>query len=154
MLNYSFTQTDCIIQHDVPIENCLIHTKGTDYEIWGNKATQLENILKRQKATDGHCTTRASLTWVSIHVQVLSTSEGKSEAGGNSPGRPLASDHLRRLFPEPFWVSIIDVDQSLLILPSKRAADCHICQRAKVKKILDCSHSRPVNNADVNRESC
>lgn len=72
--------------------------------------------------------TTVSLTRVSIHVQVLSTSEGKSEAGRNSAGSPLASDHLRWLFPEPLWVSVIDVDQSLLILSSKRTADGYICQ--------------------------
>lgn len=139
-----------MIHNNIPIENCLIDTKGANDEIWGNEATQLENTLKRQKVTDGHCTIPASLTGVSIHVQVLSTSEGKSEAGGNIPGSPLASDHLRWFFPEPSWVSIIDVDQSLLVLPSKRTADSHVCRG---RKILDCSHSSPVVNAEVNRES-
>lgn len=43
----------------------------------------------------------APLTGVAVHVQVLRTSEGKSEAGRDSPSSPLAPDHLRWLFTEP-----------------------------------------------------
>lgn len=82
----------------------------------------------------------APLTWVSVHVQVLGTSEGESEAGRNSPGGPLARDHLRRLFPESSRVSIEDVDQSLPVLPSKRTANSHVWQRARSSRgVLDFS---------------
>lgn len=73
----------------------------------------------------------ASLTWVSVQIQVFGASEGKSKAGRNLPGRPLASDHLRRLLPEPIGVSVVDVDQALLVLSPERTADGHICQTAK-----------------------
>lgn len=73
------------------------------------------------------------LTWVSIHVQVLSTSEGKSKAGRETPNSPLPLDHLRRLFAEPLRVSIVDIDQSLLLLPAKWTADRHICSEEEVK---------------------
>lgn len=75
----------------------------------------------------------ASLTWVSVHVQVFGASEGESKAGGNLPGSPLASDHLRRLLPEPIGVSVVDVDQTLLVLSPERTADGHICQTAERK---------------------
>lgn len=78
-------------------------------------------------------TVSASLTWVSIHVQVFAASEGESEAGRNRPSSPLASDHLRRLLPEPIGVSVVDVDQAQLVLSPERTADGHICQTAKQK---------------------
>lgn len=72
-----------------------------------------------------------SLTWVPVHVQVFGTSEGKSKAGRDRPSSPLASDHLRRLLPEPVGVPVVDVDQSLLVLSPERTADGHICETVK-----------------------
>lgn len=70
-----------------------------------------------------------SVTWVSILVQVLSASEGKPKTGRKCPGSPLAHDHLGWLFLQTFRVSIIDVDQSLLVLSSKRTAYSHVFQK-------------------------
>lgn len=72
-----------------------------------------------------------SRTRVSVHVQVFGTSEGEAKAGGNLPSSPLASDHLGRLLPEPVGVSVVNVDQALLVLSPERTADGHICQTAK-----------------------
>lgn len=69
-----------------------------------------------------------SLTWVPVPVQVFGTSQGKSKAGRDRPSGPLARDHLGRLLPEPVGVSVVDVDQSLLVLSPERTADGHICE--------------------------
>lgn len=73
------------------------------------------------------------LTRVSIQVQVRRASEGKPKAGGDTPRSPLARDHLRRLFAEPLRVSVVDVDQPLLPLPSEWTADGYICPEEEAK---------------------
>lgn len=89
-------------------------------------------------------TSAASLTGVSVHVQVPRTSEGKPKAGRDAPSGPLAPDHLRGLFAEPFRASVVDVHQPTLLLPSERTADRHICSEREVKSKTLLGESHPV----------
>lgn len=109
-----------------------------------------EELLRwRPEAPNSHSRFSLPLTWVSVHVQVLGASEGKSKAGRNLASSPLASDHLRRLLPEPIGVPVVDVDQALLVLSPEWTADGNICQTAKqkMKKKVLLALSLAYNNA-------
>lgn len=103
-----------------------------------------------------------SLTWVTIHVQVFSPSEGKSKTCGHSAWSPLASYDLRGRVPEPTSKSIVDENQSLLVISTEWTADGHVYQSEKrreqektVRSLRTLQSTRTLNELhETNKTTC
>lgn len=66
------------------------------------------------------------LTWIAIHVHVFVSPNGTAKTGGQGARGPLANQNLGRRVLESTTMSVVNKDQSLLVFPSKRAANGYI----------------------------